>query len=170
MLFYSNSYGVCPTDDVGIPDSYFGPCPRHAYGNSQSYNGGQFMIIPRRQIYKCQIGHNHFDQEEAEHCNIMTMLTIMALSTNKCHQGHDHANSREVSECNDLERRLQTLKTNELNIRLRQTVTYRDGRTVQNELEYRENLYWNRRFLRNNPALGQSRGLSMKLSNFPFNY
>ncbi|XP_052718675.1 uncharacterized protein LOC128190601 isoform X1 [Crassostrea angulata] len=167
---YNDNYGVCPTNKVGMPNGYFEPRPRHAYGNSQSYNGGQFMIIPRRQIYKCQIGHNHFDQEEAEHCNSMTMLTMMASRTNRCHQGHHHANSREVSECNALEMRLQTLRANELNIRLRQTVTDRDGRTIQNEIEYRGNPDWIQRPFGNNPALGQSGGSSMRLSNFPFNY
>lgn len=42
-------------------------------GLFDSYGSRNFIL---RQIYKCQIGHNHYDQEKAEHCNRMTMLTM----------------------------------------------------------------------------------------------
>lgn len=42
-------------------------------GLFDSYGSCNFIL---RQIYKCQIGHNHYDQEKAEHCNRMTMLTM----------------------------------------------------------------------------------------------
>nr|XP_034338725.1 uncharacterized protein LOC105323806 isoform X17 [Crassostrea gigas] len=141
-----------PSFPIGIGSSqYSNGGPPHGILMIGSSNGGPThgMLMIRSREYKCHRGHNHNDQGEVEHCNRMSMMTLLASKPNRCHQGHEHANSREVTECNELEE------------------NDRDGRTIQNEIEYRGNPERLRGLFGNNPALGQSGGMS--LSNFPFN-
>ncbi|XP_052718673.1 uncharacterized protein LOC128190600 isoform X1 [Crassostrea angulata] len=161
-----------PSFPIGIGSSqYSNGGPPHGILMIGSSNGGPThgMLMIRSREYKCHRGHNHNDQGEVEHCNRMSMMTLLASKPNRCHQGHEHANSREVTECNELEEKIQRMRTESSasELRFRQTITDIDGRTIQNEIEYRGNPERLRGLFGNNPALGQSGGMS--LSNFPFN-
>lgn len=162
-----------PRFPIGIGSSqYSNGGPPHGMLMIRS-NGGppHGMVMIRSREYKCHRGHNHNDQGEVEHCNRMSMMTLLASKPNRCHQGHEHANSREVTACNKLEEKIQRMRTESSasELRFRQTITDRDGRTIQNEIEYRGNPERLRGLFGRNPALGQSGGSAMSLSNYPFN-
>nr|XP_034338719.1 uncharacterized protein LOC105323806 isoform X12 [Crassostrea gigas] len=131
-----------PSFPIGIGSSQYNGGPPHGILMIGS-NGGPThgMLMIRSREYKCHRGHNHNDQGEVEHCNRMSMMTLLASKPNRCHQGHEHANSREVTECNELEEKIQRMRTESSasELRFRQTITDRDGRTIQNEIEYRGN-------------------------------
>lgn len=162
-----------PRFPIGIGSSqYSNGGPPHGMLMIRS-NGGppHGMVMIRSREYKCHRGHNHNDQGEVEHCNRMSMMTLLASKPYRCHQGHEHANSREVKACNKLEEKIQRMRTESSasELRFRQTITDRDGRTIQNEIEYRGNPERLRGLFGRNPALGQSGGSAMSLSNYPFN-
>lgn len=162
-----------PRFPIGIGSSqYSNGGPPHGMLMIRS-NGGppHGMVMIRSREYKCHRGHNHNDQGEVEHCNRMSMMTLLASKPYRCHQGHEHANSREVTACNKLEEKIQRMRTESSasELRFRQTITDRDGRTIQNEIEYRGNPERLRGLFGRNPALGQSGGSAMSLSNYPFN-